>query len=144
MEPWLDTAHQLAEEYHACQVDKAGNPYIEHLEYVSSHVDGIEAKTVALLHDILEDTTCTPEILLDAGFDKTIVEAVISMTHKQNETYDTYIRRVSKNPIASIVKLADMKHNSDLSRLQTVTQRDLARKEKYTYYINLLESCTSH
>lgn len=134
----VERARNLAEKWHSHQLDKAGNPYIHHLEYVSSMVDTKEAKAVAYLHDILEDTACTVEELRTAGFNQEIVDAVISITHLPDESYGEFINRVSKNRIATLVKIEDLKHNSDLSRLGVVTQHDLERREKYEHYLEIL------
>jgi len=134
----IEQARSLAKKWHSGQSDKAGRPYIEHLEHVSETVQPIAAKVTALLHDILEDTACTVEELNLAGFGDDIVDAVIAITHRDNEPYDAYIARVKNNELARMVKIADMEHNSDLSRLQSISKKDLERKEKYTFYLAVL------
>lgn len=136
----IERAHMLATKFHAGQIDKAGEPYIKHLVHVSNAVESNEAKTIALLHDILEDTECTAEQLKVSGFHDEIIDAVVAMTHLPHESYDEFIRRVSKNRLATMVKIEDMKHNSDLSRLNRISQKDLDRAAKYRHYIDFLST----
>ena len=97
---------------------------------VADQMDTDEEKTVALLHDILEDTSVT-EATLKNLFGPEIADAVSALTRRPDETYDDYIRRLGKNSLARRVKLADLRHNMDLSRLPVVTDQDLQRAEKY-------------
>lgn len=136
----INKARTLAYLYHAEQKDKAGVPYTEHLEHVSRSVNSDEAQVVALLHDILEDTKCGVEDLRREGFSGEVVAAVVAMTHPPNELYEDYIARVANNSLAREVKIADMTHNADLSRLADVTQKDLVRAAKYQHYIELLST----
>lgn len=135
----INKARELAYCYHAGQKDKAGAPYTEHLEHVCRSVSSDEAKVVALLHDILEDTECSVGDLQRGGLSAEVVAAVVAMTHPPNESYEDYIARVARNSLAREVKIADMKHNADLSRLESVTAKDRARSAKYQYYIAALE-----
>ena len=80
--------------------------------------------SVALLHDVVEDSDWTLEDLRKEGLPEEVVQAVGIITKKRNENYEEYILRVKQNPLARQVKLADLKHNSDLSRLANVTDRD--------------------
>lgn len=116
---------------HKDQIDKSGIPYVYHPFIVASKMQSEEQVCVALLHDVLEDTNTTALDLMKEGFPNPIIEAVLTMTHKANEDYFTYIKRIKANPIARIVKIADLKHNSDLTRLNEVTDADLQRIEKY-------------
>ena len=129
MEENLKKAYVLADVYHKGQVDKSGKPYMAHLSYVSDHCIG-KAKIVALLHDILEDTSCTVEELSATGFDEEIIEAVKAVT-KGNESYEQYLECVKGNELAREVKLEDLKHNMDLTRLTEVGEEELKRVEKY-------------
>ncbi|MEQ3452478.1 hypothetical protein ABM133_08810 [Enterococcus cecorum] len=121
----------IAEDAHKGQVDKAGVAYIHHPLFVASLVEGELAKTVALLHDVVEDSDWTLEDLRMEGLPEEVVQAVGILTKKRNENYEEYILRVKQNPLARQVKLADLKHNSDLSRLANVTDRDRKRVAKY-------------
>ena len=96
------------------------------------------AKTVALLHDVVEDSDWTLEDLRKEGLPEEVVQAVGILTKKRNENYEEYILRVKQNPLARQVKLADLQHNSDLSRLANVTDRDRKRVAKYQKAIAFL------
>ena len=128
----------IAEDAHKGQVDKAGMDYIQHPLFVASLVEGELAKTVALLHDVVEDSDWTLEDLRKEGLPEEVVQAVGIITKKRNENYEEYILRVKQNPLARQVKLADLQHNSDLSRLTTVTEIDRKRAEKYRQAIAFL------
>ncbi|MCW6667093.1 GTP pyrophosphokinase [Aerococcaceae bacterium NML190938] len=127
----LKLALEIAKKAHAGQVDKAGKDYIQHPIYVSSLVDSPEAKAVALLHDVLEDSDYTAGDLLVAGLPYKIVEAVEILTKHPEESYDEYLSKIKRNDLARVVKIADLTHNSDLTRLREVTQQDFDRQGKY-------------
>lgn len=127
----IRTALRIAMSAHKNQVDKAGKPYILHPLSVASGVESDDAYVAALLHDVIEDSEYTADDLLDAGIPERIVEALLLLTHDKSEPYFDYVRRIKKNPIAREVKLSDLSHNMDLSRLPVVTEKDLERVEKY-------------
>ena len=137
-QPMLELALSIAMEAHRGQFDKAGIDYIEHPLYVASQVDTEEEKAVALLHDVIEDSPFSAEELLLAGLSETVVTAVQILSKKKGQDYPTYLKTVKSNPLARVVKLADLKHNSDLSRLSSVTDKDLERLEKYKKAIDYL------
>ncbi len=124
-------AFELAKEAHKGQKDKAGVDYIQHPIYVAEQMETDIEKTVAFLHDVVEDTTVTLSDLRSMGFTEEIVEAVDAITKRTGEAYKEYIRRVVRNPIAKKVKIADMKHNSDISRFQNPTKEDYKRCARY-------------
>ena len=128
----------IAEDAHKGQVDKAGVAYIQHPLYVASLVEGELAKTIALLHDVVEDSAWTLEDLRMEGLPEEVVQAVGILTKNRDESYEEYLMHVKQNPLARQVKLADLKHNSDLSRLANVTDRDRKRAEKYRQAIAFL------
>ena len=134
----VDLALSIARQAHEGQLDKAGVDYIEHPIYVASQVDTEEEKAVALLHDVIEDSPFTAEELLLAGLPETVVTAVQILSKKKGQDYQTYLENVKSNSLARVVKLADLKHNSDLSRLSSVTDKDLERLEKYKKAIDYL------
>lgn len=134
----LIKAFILAYKAHKGQKDKAGKAYILHPVYVAMHTKGIKRKTVALLHDIVEDTEITLKDLANKGFDNEVIEAVQAITKIKGEDYTGYLQRVKQNAIAKDVKLADLKHNSDLNRLKKVTVKDISRKYKYLAAIQFL------
>ena len=137
-QPMLELSLSIATEAHKGQFDKAGVDYVEHPIYVASQVDTEEEKAVALLHDVIEDSPFTAEELLLAGLLETVVTAVQILSKKKGQDYQTYLENVKSNPLARVVKLADLKHNSDLSRLSSVTDKDLERLEKYKKAIDYL------
>ncbi len=127
----FNKALSLAKVAHAGQVDKGGNPYINHPIAVSEMLESEEEKTVAILHDIVEDTAITLDDLRKQGFPEHVVEAVQTLSKGKGIAYEDYIENVKKNKLALAVKIADMTHNSDLSRIQNPTAKDYARVEKY-------------
>lgn len=124
-------AHKIAKRAHKGQVDKAGAPYILHPETVASFVTKDDEKIVAYLHDVIEDTPCQLRDLENAGFSSEIIKAVDLLTRKTGQSYKQYLKLVKTNELARVVKLADLKHNSDLSRLTHVTENDIKRLKKY-------------
>ena len=123
---------------HINQKDKAGRCYIFHPINVALGVNGVRAKTVALLHDVLEDSELYS--IEDFKFlDKEQMEAILLLTHSANEEYFNYINKVKTNKIALDVKLSDLMHNSNLKRLKTITERDINRRNKYLKAIEILE-----
>jgi (p)ppGpp synthase/HD superfamily hydrolase len=128
----VSTARSLATEHHAGQVDKAGQPYLGHIERVADRVSHLEAEVVAaaLLHDILEDTAATPADLVAAGIPATVIEAVVLLT-KTGGPLDAYYARIREHPAALAVKLADIADNSDpdrQARLAPEVRERLTRK----------------
>lgn len=127
----LQFALELAIEKHKNQTDKSGKPYILHPLHIMETVQSDDAKIVAILHDIIEDTDVTEEDLLKAGLSKHIVDAIVLLTRSHDEDYMEYVKKVALNPLAKEVKLADLQHNMDLRRLSTLKERDLVRNRKY-------------
>ena len=132
-------ALRLAYEAHKGQYDKSGVPYVFHPLHLAEQMDDEESIVAALLHDVVEDTAYSLADLQAMGFPEKALEAVALLTHDPAEPYLSYVARVKENPIARRVKLADLRHNSDLSRIETVTAWDLERVEKYAAAIRLLE-----
>lgn len=128
MQKVFETALMIAVEAHKGQVDKNGMPYILHPIAVMQKVEGLELKTIAILHDTIEDTYVTEDFLLEAGIPKNIVDVVALLTKPQNEPYESYLRRVKENPMAKAVKLADLAHNTSPERASGLNE---ARKKKY-------------
>ena len=122
-------ALRFAEAMHKGQVDKAGIPYIEHPKSVASMVDGDEAKIVALLHDTVEDTSATVEEIRSMFGDR-VADAVACLTHDKSVPYMDYLAKIKENDLARKVKLADLKHNMDLSRIPNATDVDVQRVNK--------------
>ena len=127
-----EKARAFAEALHRGDTDKAGAPYIGHLERVAAGTDTDEAKVVAWLHDSMEDHPESVTFETLAGmFGEETAGAVRCMTHRAGETYDAYIDRVKTDPVARAVKISDLTDNSNLDRLPRITPADLERKEKY-------------
>ncbi|VEE21976.1 metal dependent phosphohydrolase [Streptococcus equinus] len=133
-------AHEIAKRAHKGQVDKAGAPYILHPETVASFVTKDDEKIVAYLHDVIEDTPCQLRDLENAGFSSEIIKAVDLLTRKTGQSYKQYLKLVKTNELARVVKLADLKYNSDLSRLTHVTENDIKRLKKYQDAIAFLST----
>ena len=119
-------------------MDKGGSPYVFHPFHLAEQMKDESSTIVALLHDVVEDTDYTFADLRHMGFESEVIEALRLMTHDENIPYMEYIEKIRENPIARAVKLADLKHNSDLTRLDAVDERILKRKEKYSRAIRLL------
>lgn len=136
----LEKAIRIAVEAHDGQKDKAGEAYILHPLRVMLAMTCDEERIVAVLHDVLEDTSITADILRAVGFSTTVVEAVQSVSRRSNESYNEFIERAKMNSIGLRVKLADLRDNCDLSRLKEITPKDIERLEKYKQAIaNLLK-----
>lgn len=133
----IEFAIEIALKYHAGQKDKSGLPYILHPLTVATMVKTETEKIVAILHDIIEDTDVTEEFLRNYFTDE-VVDAVVALTRRENESYRNFIHRVSENKIASIVKMKDMEHNMDLSRLGAITATDIMRRDKYLKWSKFL------
>jgi len=116
----LSKALELSRKAHDGQEDKAGEPYIFHLVMVALQCETAEEKVVALLHDSVEDNGLSFEDISAAGFSQDIIDSICLLTHDWNECgYEEYVERLAKsgNKIAINVKIADLTHNTDLSRL---------------------------
>lgn len=131
-------ALRLCFEAHKDQLDKSGLPYVFHPFHLAEQMDTEETVCVALLHDVVEDTDYTLEDLIAMGFPKPVTDALALMTHDENVPYLDYVSKLKDNPVARQVKLADLKHNSDLTRLDRVDEKALERVEKYRKAMELL------
>ena len=125
---------------HWKQKDKAGKRYVWHPIHVMINVKGYNEKIVALLHDIVEDTEVTVPVLKNLKFSKEVIEAVDVITKKKDQEYFSYLKSIRDNSIAKKVKIEDLKHNSDLKRLRSITQKDIDRAIKYKKAIDYLSS----
>ncbi len=137
----FETALIIAAKAHRSQTDKAGNPYILHpLHLAAQFPDNLKLATIALLHDVIEDSEHCGASLLAAGIPKGIVLAVEVLTHRKSDTYSQYIHRVAGYTDARQVKMEDLKHNMQVLRLKGVmTQKDLERIQKYHSAYRYLE-----
>ena len=139
MESMVQKALELATRLHAGQTDKAGKPYIQHPIAVAAKVNRPEEKIVALLHDVVEDTETSLEDIR-REFGDVIADAVDCVTKREHETYMEFVARAKGNAIARAVKMADLEHNMDLSRLGHITEKDRERLKKYEEAYRFLNS----
>jgi (p)ppGpp synthase/HD superfamily hydrolase len=128
---FLEAAIQIAVQAHAGQKDKNGQPYILHPLRVMARVQTDDEKIVAILHDVVEDTSWTPDQLRKRGFPEHILQALDCVTKRAGEAYEDFVTRSASNPIAIRVKLADLEDNMDLRRLPEITPKDHERLSKY-------------
>ena len=134
-------ALKLCFEAHKEQKDKSGLPYVFHPFHLAEQMEDEESTVVALLHDVAEDTDYTLEDIAAMGFSRNVMEALALLTHDEAVPYMEYVKTLRNNLIARRVKLADLRHNSDLSRLDAdqIDEKALARVNKYAEAIKLLE-----
>lgn len=133
-------ALKLCFEAHMDQTDKSGLPYVFHPFHLAEQMPDEDTTIVALLHDVVEDTDYTLDDLRVMGFGEKVMDALALMTHDDDVPYMEYVARLKSNPVARTVKLADLRHNSDLTRLDKVDDIARARVEKYARAISILES----
>jgi len=131
MDKILAKAIEIAVNAHTGQTDRAGKPYITHPLRVMNSVNTIEEKVVAILHDVIEDTDTTSEDLMNAGIPQILIDEVLALTHDPDVDYDIYVHQIAKHKIASKVKLADLKDNMDMTRLNEISEKDIERMKKY-------------
>lgn len=138
----LSKAIHLATNAHHGQFDKGGNPYILHVLAVMNLLENPdeELQTIALLHDVIEDTSTTFQDLRDGGFSERVVEAVGLLTKMPGQTYEEYKAGVFSNPDAMRVKAADLTHNSDIRRLKGISERDIQRMARYHQFFLEIQS----
>ena len=136
--PLTKKAIKLAYKAHKDQYDKAGLPYINHPLHLAESMDDEYTTIVALLHDVVEDTDITLDDLAKE-FPKEVIDALKLLTHQKSIPYMDYVAKIKTNDIARAVKIADLKHNSDLTRLDNITDKDLERIKKYQEALELLK-----
>lgn len=134
----VERAMDLALDAHRGQTDKAGVTYITHPIRVMQSVEGREEKVVALLHDVVEDSEKSFEDL-EEHFHERIVSAVKCLTKRDDESYMEFIRRCKYSDLARKVKMADIRDNMDVSRLDELDDEDLERMKKYSKSIEILK-----
>lgn len=130
MKNLVENAIAVAHTYHAGQVDKQDAPYILHPLRVMLQFKPHDAvlQAVAVLHDVIEDSAVTAEFLLNAGFPKEVVDAVVCLTRSRDENYRAYLMRCWRHPIARLVKMADVEDN-----LQRITPALEHMRQKYEF-----------
>jgi (p)ppGpp synthase/HD superfamily hydrolase len=135
----LERAIAIAAEAHAGQQDKAGAPYVLHPLRMMLRLSSTDERVVAVLHDVCEDCPgWTFDRLRAEGFSERVLTALDSVTKRDGEAYEDFVRRAAANPIGRAVKLADLQDNCDLSRISKPSERDFQRIEKYRKAIDLI------
>lgn len=125
---------------HRDQLDRSGLPYVFHSFHVAEGMTDEYTTATALLHDVAEDSDITLEDLSSEGIPENVIDALSLLTHDRAIPYLEYVRTLKSNDIAREVKLADLAHNIDLTRLDEITPEDIERKEKYMKAIEILKS----
>lgn len=136
----LDKALLIATNAHHGQFDKGGTPYILHPLKVMHYLKSMdeELMCMALLHDVVEDTNVTYKDLREAGISERVIAALKCLTKQPGQTLEEYKEVVFGSEDAMRVKMADLRHNSDIRRLKGVTEKDLARMAKYhLFYLEI-------
>lgn len=131
-------AMKIAYQAHEGQMDKSGIPYVFHPLHVAEQMEDGDSTAAALLHDVLEDTGVTLAMLKEEGFSEEVLEAVQLLSRKPEMDYLDYIRQLKGNSIARKVKMADLAHNQDTSRLDRMTKVDKERLECYGKAVEIL------
>ena len=138
--PATKAALRLCFDAHKDQVDKSGLPYVFHPFHLAEQMGTEHEVCVALLHDVMEDTPMTAEDLVEAGIPEAYIETLRLLTHADGVPYLDYVAALAHDPVARAVKMADLRHNSDLTRLDhDPTEADLRRCRRYQEAIALLE-----
>ena len=133
-------ALKLCFEVHKDQVDKTGLPYVFHPFHLAEQMDDELSTTCALLHDVVEDSNVTLQNLADMGFPPAVLEVLALLTHAPDIPYMEYVKKIAVNPIAKKVKIADLKHNSDVTRVDgEVDEYMQARWQRYKTALEFLE-----
>lgn len=129
----LDKAISIAAQAFEGKYDKGGQPYILHCLTVMKAIpeDDDELRCIAVLHDLVEDTEWTLEDLQKVGFSNRVIRGVETLTHDPEVSYDDYIKKIARYSDARKVKLADLRHNSDIMRMKGISRKDFERLERY-------------
>lgn len=143
----LALAISLASQGHVDQFDKGGQPYILHPLRLMMRLrtDDHQLMTIAVMHDLVEDTDITIEDLVEKGFSKRVTTALEYLTHNEEDSYDRYLTKLTVNKDALLVKLEDLRDNSDITRLKGVRDKDIVRMKKYhSAYLYLSDILQGH
>ena len=138
--PLTKKALQLCFQAHRDQVDKTGLPYVFHPFHLAEQMDDEISTVCALLHDVIEDTEITLDMLGQMGFPKDVLDVLTLLTHDESVPYMDYVKNISTNPIAKKVKIADLMHNSDVTRLDFVDEWANKRNQKYQEALRILNA----
>lgn len=136
--PLTKKALKLCFEAHKEQVDKTGLPYVFHPFHLAEQMDDEISTVCALLHDVIEDTEITSEMLAQMDFPREVLDVLALLTHDEAVPYMDYVKMISTNPVAKKVKIADLMHNSDVTRLDVVDEWAEKRNQKYQEALRIL------
>ena len=136
--PLTKKALKLCFEAHKEQVDKTGMPYVFHPFHLAAQMDDEISTVCALLHDVIEDTEITLEMLCQMGFPREVLDVLRLLTHDEAVPYMDYVKNIGKHPVAKKVKIADLTHNSDVTRLDLVDEWARRRNQKYREALQIL------
>lgn len=134
----LARAIEIAASAHIAQTRRDGSPYVLHPLRLMFTLSGELEKMAAVLHDVVEDTDWTLEMLREEGFPEDLLTALDLLTHKESDSYAAYVKKLAENPTARKVKIADLEDNMNLLQCPTISERDLKRTEKYHRYWTIL------
>lgn len=132
-------AMRIAYEAHHGQLDRGAVPYVFHPYHLAEQMETEYEVVVALLHDVLEDSALTLADLRQAGFPEEALEAVRLLTHEKDVPYLDYVAALKDNPLARKVKIADLLHNSDVTRLEKIDQKAEKQLKKYAAALRILQ-----
>ena len=138
--PLTKKALKLCFDAHRDQLDKSGLPYVFHPFHLAEQMDSENAVILALLHDVVEDSDYSHDDLRHMGFPELVLDALRLLTHDPDVPYMAYVAQIASNPLARQVKLADLRHTSDPTRLDIMDEWTIARQNKYLQAIELLEN----
>lgn len=136
----IEKSLEIALQAYSGKTDKAGRPYILHPLRLMAKMETDDERSVALLHDVIEDSEFTAIPLREAGIPLRIVVAVQCLTKLDGESYEQFIQRVLTNKLAVKIKMADIQDNLDVLRLDKLTDDDLERVRKYHAAWKVLDS----
>ena len=131
--PLTKKALKICFEAHKEQVDKTGMPYVFHPFHLAEQMTDELSTVCALLHDVVEDSPITLNELAEMGFPPSVIEVLALLTHEEGVPYEEYVKNLAKNPIAKKVKIADLMHNSDMTRMEKseIDEFAVRRAQKY-------------
>ena len=132
-------ALKIADKAHKNQVDKGGAPYIHHVIEVAKNFEYEYDIACALLHDVIEDSDYTIEDIINAGLPNSMAKTLDLLTRKKDESYIDYIKRIKTDELATQIKIADILHNMDITRIPNATIGDYTRQEKYRKALDYLK-----
>ena len=139
----IERAVEIAAKEHAGVVDKGGSPYLFHPLRLMFAVNTPFEQMAAVLHDVVEDTPVTLDDLEKEGFPADVIAAIDALTKRRGESRIDAATRAAANPIARVVKLADVTDNMDLKRISEPTDKDFARLKEYVKVRKLLLDAVS-